>query len=174
MKVQDAIRIDEERGGRGRAVLPDGTVAYVTNDEHYLFLVFPDHHSRVDEIQDLPLLQRADWEPVTPEPVCEWEVWRIGLCYPVLTYESATCGSSVPPEELVRMTMPDGSPRFGGWVWLDEEGHVIEIRMATHVLWGHGRKALTDWPNPSTPGGPVFAAHARMRTLPKGGGSDAE
>lgn len=176
MKPQDAIRIDEDRGGKG--------IAQLIGSEHIQCLVrHTSVHTRIgtkhsgavwgDFTETLSLgmltwLQSFDWEPVTPEPepapepAPEWQEWKKcegsgGVSYGYRRY----------PEDVVKELMPDGSPRFGGFVFIDPMHRPSHTNMTSHVLWLTPDGVFTTSPD-NEEGRPVFAAYARMRTLPEG------
>ena len=176
MKVQDAIAEDKRRGGDGVAVHAGGKHARGRGCDNVLETT-PRRGgefsaTRCYEIREL---QSDDWEPMTPEPVCEpapeWEEWVLTTAtgHDAVMYRVGTSNAYYPPHEVPSIKMPDGSPRFGRWEWVGRSGMVEYSSMTSHVMWKTSAGTYREHPIPSETGGPVFAAHARMRKLPKGG-----
>ncbi|HUU96891.1 MAG TPA: hypothetical protein VM487_14225 [Phycisphaerae bacterium] len=174
MKVQDAIAEDKRRGGDGVAVHAGGKHARGRGCDNVLETT-PRRGgefsaTRCYEIREL---QSDDWEPMTPEPVCEpapeWEEWRRGPDDLRQALYLDPDGHTHYHYEVAGWLMPDGSPRFGRWEWVGRSGMVEYSSMTSHVMWKTSAGTYREHPIPSETGGPVFAAHARMRKLPKGG-----
>ena len=90
MNIEDAMRVDKERGGDGVAALPGAGLANVYSDG-CRFMNATNKTAMSVSSRSAPYYVSNDWEPVTPkpEPVCEWcgqQDDTCGHCRPVGGY----------------------------------------------------------------------------------------